>query len=83
MNLDNALDRCQLFNLVAARAETFETYGNLYRERSEFERANEYYERAARAYDEAGISLARTELFEERALLSLQVGDFASRPKSD
>ena len=77
-NLDSALERCQLFNLVAARAETFETYGNLYRERNEFERANEYYERAARAYDDAGIDLARTELFEERALLSLQGGDFVT-----
>ena len=75
-HLDSALERCQLFNLVAARAETFETYGNLYRERGEIERAIEYYERAARAYDEAGISLNRTELLEERALLSLQVGDF-------
>ncbi|MCA1606707.1 MAG: tetratricopeptide repeat protein, partial [Acidobacteria bacterium] len=36
-HLDSALERCQLFNLVAARAETFETYGNLYRERSEIE----------------------------------------------
>lgn len=77
-HLDSALERCQLFNLVAARAETFETYGNLYRERKEIERAVEYYGRAARAYDEAGIALDRTELLEERALLSLQIGDFAS-----
>ncbi|CAN5608105.1 hypothetical protein BH20ACI3_BH20ACI3_13460 [soil metagenome] len=74
-HLDNALEQCQLFNLVAARAETFETYGNLYRERGDIERANEYYERAARACGEAGINLNRTELFEERALLSWQVGD--------
>jgi LuxR family maltose regulon positive regulatory protein len=74
-HLDGALEQCQLFNLVAARAETFETYGNLYRERGDIERANEYYERAARAYGEAGMNLNRTELFEERALLSLQVGD--------
>ncbi|MGI8732176.1 MAG: BTAD domain-containing putative transcriptional regulator [Pyrinomonadaceae bacterium] len=78
LNLDNALERCQLFNLVAARAETFETYGNLYRERNDFDRANEYYERAARAYDEAGVSLSRTELFEERALLSLQAGNLVT-----
>ena len=77
-HLNCALERCQLFNLVAATAETFETYGNLYRERAEIERANEYYERAARAYGEAGITLARTELFEERALLSLQVEDLDS-----
>ena len=77
-HLDSALERCQLFNLVAARAETLESYGNLYRERGEIERAVEYYGRAARAYDEAGIGLNRTELLEERALLSLQIGDFAS-----
>jgi ATP/maltotriose-dependent transcriptional regulator MalT/DNA-binding SARP family transcriptional activator len=77
-HLDSALECCQLFNLVGARAETFETYGNLYRERGEIERAMEYYGRAARAYDDAGIALNRTELLEERALLSLQIGDFAS-----
>jgi DNA-binding SARP family transcriptional activator len=77
-HLDNALGLCQLFNLVAARAETFETYGNLYRELGEVERANEYYERSARAYEDAGISLNRTELLEERALLSLRLGDFSS-----
>ena len=75
IHLDSALEQCQLFNLVAARAETLETYGNLYRERGDFERAYEYYERAARAYDEAGININRTELFEERALLSWRVGD--------
>ncbi len=74
-HLDNALEYCQLFNLVAARAETFETYGNLYRERGDIDRANEYYERAARTYGDAAINLLRTELFEERALLSLQVGN--------
>jgi LuxR family maltose regulon positive regulatory protein len=77
-HLDHALEHCQLFNLVASRAETFETYGNLYRERSEFDRAAEFYERAARSYDEAGISLARVELIEERALLSLQAGDLVT-----
>lgn len=77
-HLDCALERCQLFNLMALRAETFEAYGNLYRERHEIDRAVEYYERAARSYDEAGIGLDRTELLEERALLNLQIGDFAS-----
>ncbi len=77
-HLDQALEGCQLFSLAGTRAETFETYGNLYRERGEIERAIEYYERAARAYDEAGIGLTRTELLEERALLSLQIGDLSS-----
>ncbi|HEY0430827.1 MAG TPA: tetratricopeptide repeat protein, partial [Pyrinomonadaceae bacterium] len=77
-HLDSALELCQTFNLVVARAETFETYGNLYREQGEIDRAVEYYERADRAYGEAGIVLNRTELLEERALLSLRVGDFNS-----
>ena len=74
-NLDEALQRCQLFNLVAARADAFETYGNLFRERGEIEKSNEYYQRAARAYDEAGVNLARTELLEEQALLRMVIGD--------
>ncbi|HSE33345.1 MAG TPA: BTAD domain-containing putative transcriptional regulator [Pyrinomonadaceae bacterium] len=74
-NLDEAIERCQLFNLVAARGDALETYGNLFRERGEIEKANEYYQRAARAYDEAGVNLARTELLEEQALLSMLVGD--------
>lgn len=74
-NLDEAIERCQLFNLVAARGDAFETYGNLFRERGEIEKANEYYQRAARAYDDAGVNLARTELLEEQALLAMLVGD--------
>lgn len=77
-HLDKAIERCQLFHLVAWSAEAFEAYGNLYREKEDFERANEYYERAARTYDEARISWNRTELLEERALLSLQMGDFSA-----
>ena len=75
-HLDLALERCQLFNLVGQRAETFEAYGNLCRERGELARAAEFYERAARSYDEAGIDLARVELLEEQAFLSLKAGDF-------
>jgi ATP/maltotriose-dependent transcriptional regulator MalT/DNA-binding SARP family transcriptional activator len=74
-HLDQALERCQLFNLIAARAETFETYGNLYREQADAPRATEFYERAARAYDEAGIEPARSELWDEQAILKLQLGD--------
>lgn len=76
--LDNAVEQCQLFNLAIVTAESFETYGNLYRERGDIVRAREYYERAARAYGEAGVELERTELFEERALLNLKIGDFST-----
>jgi LuxR family maltose regulon positive regulatory protein len=74
-HLDWALERCQLFNLVAQLGETFEAYGNLYRERGELSRAAEFYERAARSYEEAGIDLARVELLEEQAFLRLKAGD--------
>lgn len=77
-HLEGALECCQLFNLVASRAETFETYGNLHRERGDATRATEFYERAARAYDEAGIDLTRCELLEEQALLNLQLGNLSS-----
>jgi ATP/maltotriose-dependent transcriptional regulator MalT/DNA-binding SARP family transcriptional activator len=80
-HLDKALEFCQIFNMIAQRAEAFETYGNLYRERNDVARATEFYERAARAYDEAGIDLARCELLEEQALLNLQVKDFVAARK--
>lgn len=80
-HLESALDRCQLFNLTSLRGEIFEAYGNLYREQRDVERATEFYERAARAYDDAGIELWKVELLEERALLYLQAGDAATARK--
>ncbi len=74
-HLDLALERCQLFNMVGLRGEIFEAYGNLYRRREDVAHAVEFYDRAARAYDEAGIELTRTELLEEKAVLALQTGD--------
>jgi ATP/maltotriose-dependent transcriptional regulator MalT/DNA-binding SARP family transcriptional activator len=77
-HLEAVLECCQLFNLVVSLAEAFETYGNLYRERGDAVRAAEFYERAARAYDEAGIDLVRCELLEEQAILNLQLGNLAA-----
>ncbi|HEX8129662.1 MAG TPA: BTAD domain-containing putative transcriptional regulator [Pyrinomonadaceae bacterium] len=77
-HLDSALERCQLFNLIAQRAEAFETYGNLYRERGDAARATEFYHHAARTYEEAGVDPSRAELWDEQALLSLQLGDAAA-----
>jgi ATP/maltotriose-dependent transcriptional regulator MalT/DNA-binding SARP family transcriptional activator len=77
-HLEDVLECCQLFNLVVSLAEAFETYGNLHRERGDAVRAAEFYERAARAYDEAGIDLVRCELLEEQAVLHLQLGNLAA-----
>nr|MBA3241339.1 tetratricopeptide repeat protein [Acidobacteriota bacterium] len=74
-HLDRALEICQLFNLAGLRGEIFEFYGNLYREQNDLSHAVEFYDRAERAYEEAGVELARTELLEERGLLALQMGD--------
>ena len=71
-HLDRALEICHLFNMAALRGEIFECYGNLYRERQELARAVEFYDRAARAYDEAGVEMTRTELLEERGLLKAE-----------
>ncbi|HLL71835.1 MAG TPA: BTAD domain-containing putative transcriptional regulator [Pyrinomonadaceae bacterium] len=74
-HLDSALERCQLFNLVSQRAEAFETYGNLHRERGDAARATEFYNHAARTYEEAGFDVVRSELWEEQAVLQLQTGE--------
>ena len=76
-HLDQALERCQMFNLVGQLGEALEAYGNLYRESGELSRAAEFYERAARTYETAGIELGRMELLEEQALLSLKAGDLS------
>jgi DNA-binding SARP family transcriptional activator len=57
------------------RAEAFETYGNLYRERADAARAAEFYRHAEADYEAAGIDITRYELLEERALLLMQLGD--------
>ncbi|HEX8290684.1 MAG TPA: tetratricopeptide repeat protein, partial [Pyrinomonadaceae bacterium] len=81
-HLDRALELSQLFNLGVLQGEVFETYGNLYRERREFGRAQEFYARAERTYKEAGVDLARYELPEERAVLAAREGDLASARKA-
>ncbi|OLE51407.1 MAG: hypothetical protein AUG51_23210 [Acidobacteria bacterium 13_1_20CM_3_53_8] len=77
-HLDRALELSQLFSLTNLRGEIFETYGTLYRERGDAARATEFYERSARAYDDAGLDLARTELWEEQAQLYLQTGNLVT-----
>jgi LuxR family transcriptional regulator, maltose regulon positive regulatory protein len=80
-HLERAMELCQIFNLLETRAETFETYGNFYRELGDAARAVEFYERAERDYDNAGIEQARRELLEEQALLKLRMGDLAAARK--
>ncbi len=74
-NLDHALEICHLFNLQALRGEVFEAYGNFYREKEDFAHAAEFYERALKTYEDAGVNLATRDLDEERAKFFLTQGD--------
>ncbi|HUR97905.1 MAG TPA: BTAD domain-containing putative transcriptional regulator [Pyrinomonadaceae bacterium] len=67
-HLNRSLELCQLYNLRSLRGEIFEAYGNFYREKNDFAHAEEFYERALNAYDEAEIDAASKELNEERAI---------------
>ncbi len=77
-HLQSALACSQMFNLTALLGEIFEAYGNFYREAGELRRAAEYYERAGRAYQDAGIDLTHRELLEEQAILYLYAGELAT-----
>ncbi len=74
-SLELALEICQLYNLVSLRGEIFETYANLYREKKDFQHAAEFYERARKSYQDAGINPATRDLDEERAKFYLLRGD--------
>lgn len=74
-HLERSLEICHIFNLKALRGEIFEAYGNLYREKNDYPHTVEFYERAARSYDEAGIEICNRDLDEERAKFQLHRGD--------
>jgi ATP/maltotriose-dependent transcriptional regulator MalT/DNA-binding SARP family transcriptional activator len=66
-HLNRSLELCQLYNLRFLRGEIFEAFGNFYREKNDFQHAEEFYERALNAYDEAEIDINSKEVNEERA----------------
>jgi LuxR family transcriptional regulator, maltose regulon positive regulatory protein len=74
-HLSRSLELCQLYNLRFLRGEIFEAYANFYREKGDFAHAEEFYERAANAYDEAEIDITSKELNEERAAFFRMRGD--------
>jgi ATP/maltotriose-dependent transcriptional regulator MalT/DNA-binding SARP family transcriptional activator len=76
-HLRNSLELSQLYNMKLLQGEIFEAYGNFYREKQDLAHAEEYYERAAAAYDEAEIDITTKELNEERAAFYLLRGDLA------
>jgi LuxR family maltose regulon positive regulatory protein len=76
-HLERALDLCQLYNMRLLRGEIFEAYGNFYREKQDVARADEYYERALTAYEEAEVDVSTKELDEERAAFYTMRGELA------
>ena len=76
-HLEKALELTRLYNLKTLRGEIFEAYANFYREKGDLAHAGEFYERALKAYDDAGINLYEREFDEERARFYLLGGDAA------
>jgi len=76
-HLEKALELSRLYNLKTLRGEIFEAYANFYREKDDLAHAGEFYERALKAYDDAGINLYEREFDEERARFYLLGGDTA------
>ncbi len=76
-HLERALEICRIFNLKSLRGEILEAYGNFYREKADIPHAGEFYERALKAYEEAGVDLTTRDLDEERAKFYLLRGDAA------
>ncbi len=74
-HLERSLELCQIFDLRLLRPEVFEAYANYYRETGDEAHAEEFYERAAKAYDDAEIDITTKELNEERARFLLRRGD--------
>lgn len=75
-HLDKSLELCQLYNLKYLRGEIFETFGNYYRDIRDFQHAGEFYERASKAYIDAGINIQNRELDSERAKFYAMRGNF-------
>ena len=73
--LERALEICQIFSLKSLLGEIFEAYGNFYREKSDFPHAVEFYERALKSYEDAGVDLTTRDFDEERAKFYLLRGD--------
>lgn len=74
-HLERALELSRLYNLKLTRGEVLEAYANFYREKKDFSHAGEFYERALKAYEEAGIDPNEREFYEERARYYLMRGD--------
>ena len=76
-HLERSLELCQLYNLKYLRGEIFEAFGNYYREKFDFTKASEFYERSSKAYIDAGINIDNRELDNERAKFYFMQGDLA------
>ena len=74
-HLELSLETCRLFSMRSLLPEIYEAYANYHRELGDITRATDFYERARKAYEQAGIDPATKELDEERAKLLLRTGD--------
>ena len=74
-HLNRSLELCQLYDMKSLRGEVLEALANFYRDKQDFAHAEEFYERALKSYEDAGVNIAVRELDEERSMFYLMRGD--------
>lgn len=72
--LNKALKICNDFNIKDLLAEILEAFGNIHREKGDYQKSLEFYERAKKIYVDLGLNLSSKSLMEEEAKLYLSIG---------
>jgi ATP/maltotriose-dependent transcriptional regulator MalT/DNA-binding SARP family transcriptional activator len=72
-HLEQAIERCRLFNLIELSREVLEAFGNVYRKRGAQARAADYFVRAARLYQESRVDHIRYALLDGQAPFKLEL----------
>jgi DNA-binding SARP family transcriptional activator/Flp pilus assembly protein TadD len=72
-HLEQAIERCRLFNLIELSGEVLEAFGNLHRKRGDHARSAHYFIRAARVYQESRIDQVRHGMLDGQATFKLEM----------
>lgn len=73
-HLNKSLQICNNFNLKDLLAEVFEAFGNIHRQRGDYQKALDFYAKAKKMYLDLGLDPSSRNLIEEEARLYLLVG---------
>jgi LuxR family transcriptional regulator, maltose regulon positive regulatory protein len=72
-HLEQAIERCRLFNLIELSGEVLEAFGYLHRKRGDHARAADYFVRAARVDEESKTDHSRHGLLDGQAPLKREL----------